>query len=153
MGNVYFPMDHTPDEWRAMARDRRRSEQESFDRSDTDGFLSQWASALTARLYDLCADVATQGGVWAFDALADTAGNVIEGARYVKTRYGWSWVTPDGQWFTPSRTRDAAVARARNLAKGFQVVRVDRPAVVVMADGGGGMASAHPIVIPRRTSE
>lgn len=132
-----------------MARVCYRREQESFDRSDTDGFLSQWANAVAGRLYDQLAEVAEAGGVWTFTVLANAAGTVIEGAREVQTRYGWAWVTPDGQWFNPSRARDETQAEARNLAKGFRLVQVERPAVVTMAEGGPW--GCYPVVLPKRT--
>lgn len=150
MGTVQFPMDHTPDEWRAMARECYQRSAESFERCDTDGFLSQWASDVTGRLYEQCAEVAARGGLWTFTVLADEAGNVIEGARNVKTRFGWAWVTPDGQWFNPSRDRDEDKARARNLAKGFSLVKVERPAVVTLSEGGP--MGCYPVVLPKRTN-
>jgi len=148
MGKVYFPMDHTPDEWREMARECYRRSAESFERCDTDGFLSQWASDVTGRLYDQLARVAEQGGKWMFAALADAAGNVITGAREVKTRFGWAWVTPDGQWFNPSHASDPDVAHARDLVKGFQLVEVERDAVVAMSEGGA--MGCYPVVLPKR---
>jgi hypothetical protein len=148
MGKVYFPMDHTPDQWREMARECHQRSAESFERCDTDGFLSQWASTVTGRLYERLATVAESGGRWTFTTLADAAGNVIEGAREVKTRYGWAWVTPDGQWFNPSQASDPDVARARNLAKGFQLVQVERDAVVTLSEGGA--MGCYPVVLPKR---
>lgn len=148
MGTVYFPMDHTADEWKAKARECYQRSAESFERCDTDGFLSQWASDVTGRLYDQCAEVAANGGLWTFTVLADADGNVIEGARNVKTRYGWAWVTPDGVWFNPSRAEDEAVALARNLAKGFRLVQVKREAVVTM--GEGGPLGCYPVVLQKR---
>jgi hypothetical protein len=157
VSKVYFPMDHTPDEWREMSRECYRREQESFDRCDTDGFLSQWASSMTARLYSLAADVAEQGGMWPFRTLADADGKPIDGAREVRTRYGWAWVLPDGTWFNPSKARSDERADANNRAKGFTFVHVDRPAVVALSDGGGtglsGAASCYPVVLPKRERE
>ena len=150
MGKVYFPLDHTPEEWRKMASECYRKEQESFDRSDTDGFLSQWALTMTGRLYDLLAEVSERGGTWEFTELADAEGNLIEGARKVRTKYGTAWVTPDGRWFNPSRHSDDAERERRNREKGFSLVRVTRPAVVVMAEGG--LWGLEPIVIPRKTN-
>jgi len=36
--------------------------EESFERSDTDGFLSQWASGITARLHEVRAEIARNCG-------------------------------------------------------------------------------------------
>jgi hypothetical protein len=150
MGNVYFPESKTPAEWRALAQGSDQAERESFERSDTDGYLSQWAHTVTGRLYRLCAEVAEHGGKWTFQLLADVDGNVIEGAREVKTRYGWSWVTPQGHWFNPSHHSDDEKRRQANLRKGFQFVERELPAVVVMqADGGPWGCS--PVVIIRES--
>jgi hypothetical protein len=130
-----------------MARDCNRRSQESFERSDTDGFLSQWAADVTAQLYRVCADVAERGGRWEFTVLADAQGNPIEGAREYKTRYGWAWRTPDGQWFNPSKARSQEARDRANLAKGFRFVVVEREAVVMMVEGG--MWGCSPAVMPR----
>lgn len=151
MGTVYFPMDHTPAEWRAMAAECYKREQESFERSDTDGFLSQWASTVTARLYSTCAEVAEKGGKWKFRELATADGILIEGAREVKTKYGWSWLTPGGQWFNPSKAQDEEKRKAANLAKGYQFIEVEREAVVMMVETSGLWGCA-PEVFPKRVT-
>lgn len=153
MSKVYFPNDHTPEEWRKMAQESHQRSADSFDRCDTDGYLSQWASDITGRLYSLCADVAEHGGMWDFPALADADGALIEGARQVDTRYGRAWVYDrDGRthWFNPSRAQDEAKREAANLAKGYRLTTVRRRAGVVMASGDGGMASCYPSVIALR---
>lgn len=147
--NIYFPMDHTPEQWRAMAARGHERAAGSFQQCDTDGYLSQWASTVMAHVYATCADVAAAGGVWEFDVLADANGAVIDGAREVRTRHGVSWVTPDGQWFTPSRAANASLRERRDLAKGFRMVRVTLPAVVVNESVDSGLG-CYPVVVPRR---
>ena len=39
--SVYSPAERTATEWRAMARDCRKRSADSWERSDTDGSLSQ----------------------------------------------------------------------------------------------------------------
>lgn len=149
MSSVYFPNDHTPEEWRDMARAAHARSAESFERSDTDGYLSQWAGDKTGQLYSLCARVAENGGVWDFPALADASGKLIPGAREVCTRYGWSWVWdgPDGAvWFTASQARTEEARQASNLRRGYQVVTVSLPAGVIMR--GETMLNVHPDIIP-----
>jgi hypothetical protein len=150
--NVYFPADHTPEEWRNMARDRYRSADESFERCDTDGYLSQWASQVTAQLYELCARVAEAGGLWEFTVLADADGTTYDTAREVKTRYGWTWIVPTEHgdvWFNPSHARNEERRRAADLAKGFQFITVQKRAVVIMAETGG-LWGCTPTVVPQR---
>lgn len=151
-GNVYFPTDHPAEVWREMARDCARRERESFERCDTDGYLSQWAMSVTARLYGEIARVAERGGVWDFEMLADANGDVIEGAREYRTRYGWAWRLPDGRWFNPSRDRHDSARAAKDLAKGFQFVTVTRPAVVIMVNDGG-LWGCSPVIMPRLTPD
>src|SRR5688572_6000895 len=44
----------TADQWRAEAKDCRKAREDSWERSDTDGFLSQAASQAMAGEYELC---------------------------------------------------------------------------------------------------
>lgn len=134
---VTDPTTRTPAEWREEAAKCYRRSADSWERSDTDGFLSQWASDVMAQRYNLLAKVAEDGGKAAMARLADAEGNVIEGARYVETRYGWSWVydTPTGAvWFKESNHSNPEIARKRDLAKGHQVVYPMVP--VLMGDDG-----------------
>lgn len=56
-------------ELKASAADARRREQESFERCDTDGFLSQWALTMTARKNDAEVKLLEHGGCAAFPVL------------------------------------------------------------------------------------
>ncbi len=139
----------TAQELRAAAAAADASAEESFQRSDTDGVLSQGASALTARLYRAQADLKDAGGRAAFPALFDTAGNLVP-AKLVETRYGLAWGLlpsddPDGRftgWFNPSRARDAAVRKAHDAAKGYQVGRVMAAAKAEVVASGTGLSGA-----------
>lgn len=76
----------TPDELRAEAAAHDASAQESFDRCDTDGFLSQWASGITAQLKRRQADLLDAGGKAEFPALFKD-GQLVA-AKVIQTRYG-----------------------------------------------------------------
>lgn len=131
------PTSKTPAEWLELAAQCVRREQESWERSDTDGFLSQWANQKMAQRYRTLAEIAEDGGLYELSFLGDAEGNVIEGARYVETRYGWSWVYdgPEGAvWFRESNHSNPEVAKKRNLAKGHQVLWIKVP-VVMYSDG------------------
>ncbi len=61
-----------------MAKDCLLREQESFDRCDTDGFLSQWANTISAREYRAQAQILRQGGYDSFPVLVETkTGKVV----------------------------------------------------------------------------
>lgn len=133
MSNVYFPTSKTPEEWRQMARESRQRANESWERSDTDGFMSQWAADKVAQDYDRLATLAENGGKAHFLALTDLDGNLLD-AKYVETRYGWSWAVrnPDGTttWFNESKARSGERRRKAHEAKGYRLVWVERDALV-----------------------
>lgn len=145
---VHFPADHTAAEWREKAADRLRSSAESWERSDTDGALSQWADDTMAHLYQACAKVVEDGGTVWFRVLADLDGNVIEDAREVETRYGYAWVVPqqDGsvKWFNESGARKAKTRVANNAKKGYKFMKVRREAVMVLGSGWRPLPVALP---------
>lgn len=137
------PMAKTPAEWRELALGQAQARADSWERSDSDGFLSQWAHQQIERRYLNLAALAEDGGTAALPALADVDGNVIEGARYVETQYGWTWVYdgPDGQpvWCRESNHKNPRIAAERNRAKGFQIIW---PRVRVVVDRGGYTVAA-----------
>jgi hypothetical protein len=160
MSEVYFPADRSPAEWRAMARGQHQYAADSWERSDTDGFVSQWASGVTGRMYDLLARLAEAGGVeemkWVFDS---KTGEPVEW-RWIETRYGSSILIPgaaygEGRFFNPSRARRGADRLKRDQAKGFHWGTV-RTEVVAMFSGGGsglsGALSVHPITERKKGS-
>lgn len=75
---------------RAAARRSRGEREESFRRCDTDGFLSQWASGITASRDERLAEVLEHGGCGLFTVLME--GHRVVNARQIKTRYGWCWM-------------------------------------------------------------
>lgn len=77
------------DKLRESAARREREAQESFERCDTDGFLSQWASQLGAQRDRLAAEIADNGGLFHFPALFKD-GELVA-AKRIKTRFGVKW--------------------------------------------------------------
>lgn len=152
------PLDDglSADEHRQKATDSARAATESFERCDTDGFLSQWASGLTADLHRTMARIADAGGTSTFPALFDTDGNLVA-AKLVDTRYGRSWMLlsdddPDGRasgWFNPSKHSDPERRRANNAAKGFFVGRVAAPADAKLTSppGARGLGGAMSVSV------
>lgn len=61
----------------AEAKAALRRREESFERCDTDGFLSQWASGMTAQLNREKIQLLRNGGYARFPVLCDADGNVI----------------------------------------------------------------------------
>ena len=77
-------------EYRAAAKAQHDAAEESFQRCDTDGFISQWASGLSAREDQALAQLADDGGLAEFPGLFDLEGNLVP-AKLIDTRYGLKW--------------------------------------------------------------
>lgn len=124
MITIYDPTTRTAAQWREMSQQARRTSQESYERCDTDGFLSQWANDRLAHLYSQIAGVAEDGGMFDFYMLTDLEGNRLD-ATQVKNQYGkWSWRIWDPEtrrvsWFAESYARKGATRRANNRKKGY----------------------------------
>jgi hypothetical protein len=132
-------------QWREMVRDSDQRRQESIERSDTDGCLTQWTHDSMARKYTLCATLAEREGIWEFQALFDLEGNLVPDATYVRTRQRkWVWRIGRGQgarWFNESQARSGARRQANDRLKGYQVGTVRRRAVV--RSGSSGRTSVY----------
>lgn len=122
----------TAEQWEEMARQCYRTSQESWERSDTDGFLSQWANDSMASRYRHNAKHAENGGIAEIHMLFKD-GEIVPGARNVQGRYGWSWVHDDEDgrpvWLSESKAQSAEKRRAYFVKKheGYTVgwVRVE----------------------------
>lgn len=132
MSSYNWYAQRTPEQWAAEADNFRRYAKESaqraiesFDRCDTDGFLSQWASDSMALHYRACAELCDTQGLAEKPALFDLAGNLVS-TRMINGQYGCAWLTTEdhvrsggSQFVNPSHARKAAT-RHRNLKiKGY----------------------------------
>jgi hypothetical protein len=139
-----FAEGMTAAQCREQARQARQRSAESFERSDTDGFLSQWASDLTAQRWEQQAKLVEAGGTWPFSALFDAETGEMVPAKVVTTRYGRKWAVfacdadvdtygaPVVAWVG---TSEGAIAK-RGYRRGF----VERPAIVVINGSGTGLS-------------
>lgn len=130
------------EELRQEAVELRASARESFERCDTDGFLSQWADGINARLAEAKADIADAGGTALFARwiLLNAAGEELD-ARRVETRYGVKWrIDSTDEWLTWGSER---AAKRRGYEVREVVERADAGAAI-SAQGRGlsGAASA-----------
>jgi hypothetical protein len=136
-------------ELRAQADRNDQLAEASFQRSDTDGFLSQWALGITARKLRLEADLAEAGGKAEFSALFDLEGNLVA-AKIVKTVYGQAFALlasddPRSRfrgWFNPSLAKTAERRRANDAKRGFYVGTVRARARAEIAGEGRGLSGA-----------
>lgn len=136
-------------EHRDQAEQYEREAAASWDRSDTDGFVSQWAYRTLAREERLKADVAEKGGRWEFPALFDLAGNLVA-AKLIETKYGprWGVLSSDdprstvAAWLTAYPVRKSTLER-----KGYREGVVLAPAVVKIGGSGRGLAGAMSVSV------
>lgn len=135
----------TADEHRAAAADHEREAHDSFERSDTDGALSQWASGINAAKERALANLAEAGGMADFRALLDLDGNLVP-ARIISTTYGSRWAifasaddanrhgAPVVEWLPVGADTKRKI---NNLAKrGYREGYVRRPARIIARESG-----------------
>lgn len=144
----------TAAEWRELAAQSRRESYDSFERCDTDGFVTQWASDITAREYEAKAKLAENDGWGRFVTVFDLDGNKLD-ATQCKTQWGYTWRIGRGdnvQWFNESSAQDPERRKKANAKKGYAIGYVEAPAYVTIGGGGSGfsgMASAHVVIRPK----
>lgn len=112
------------DKLRAEAAQHDRNAYESFERCDTDGFLSQWASRLTAQQKRLEAQLIENGGVTTMLGPVTADGQPVR-FRDVQTRYGRKWLVLDDNddaiaWLDPH-----AVNLSTYRKKGYSLGRYE----------------------------
>ncbi len=129
----------TVSEWKAEAAASRKRSADSFERCDTDGFLSQWASDTMARRYDECADIAENDGRITVSAIFDLEGNFLS-CDYREGNYGWYYLVKAEGWtgkaFVTTSSANKATTRAKNNAKkGITEGTVSVPAYLHLRTG------------------
>lgn len=117
---------NTPDQHRAEARAHFQNADDSFERCDTDGALTQWASTACGYKALAEAELAEAGGRAEFLALfrqTDDGWELLD-AKLRSGRYGLYWSLPGGGFLNHPK-RQATLRK-----KGYQVGLVRRPAGV-----------------------
>jgi hypothetical protein len=134
----------TTDQATALRAEAIRHQQEaidSFNRCDTDGALSQWASGLTSRHKMAEADLLERGGVSEFLTLFDLDGNFVP-AKIIQTQYGSRWMVLDAEGrktgeFLPVTPKRRDTLAKRGYCEGYAMF----PAAVGYAEGRGGLVT------------
>jgi hypothetical protein len=162
MSTVYEKSRQSPETYRAEAAASRKEAFESFERSDTDGFLSQWASGVTASLADRKAELAEANWQAPFAALFDLAGNRVD-AKLIDGKFGkcWAiigaggrftgvfvahynppelWRCGPGEQFYETFTKEFARHQKRIAKKGYQIGVELAPANARLASNGRGLS-------------
>lgn len=111
----------TAAEYRSAAASARKAEAESWERSDTDGFLSQWGNREMAKRYDHLASIAENGGM--MQTLALFLDGEFASADQRSGQFGLYWILNDAaaekhgkRFFNPSKAKNAT---ERDKARGF----------------------------------
>ncbi len=133
------------DTLRAEATQHDRDAFDSFERCDTDGFLSQWASRLTADKKRLEADLIEAGGVMTILGPVTADGEPVR-FKTVDTRYGRKWLVLDDNddavaWLDPY-----AVNLSTYRKKGYNLGRYEVKAIAKIA--GSHATNCTAIITP-----
>lgn len=129
----------------ALAAKQEQDAIDSWERSDTDGYISQLVSRLNAEANREKAALLANGNVHEFDALFTLEGEVVP-AKIVNTKYGIRWMLfdqnnqPTGEFLPVKPVRESTLRK-----RGYTEGRVIRPAMVVMSKGDLG--STRPIIV------
>lgn len=114
---------------RHARRDRERAA-ESFERCDTDGYLSQWASDSMARERDAVADWALARGTTFCEVLLNLDGSVAS-SHPGEGQWGQYWVLNDvatavygKRFFAPSKAATWSKQARANAKRGFRIAQV-----------------------------
>lgn len=109
-----LPKTNDGDKFRASSRKHIQNANDSFDRCDTDGFLSQWASGIGSQLDDALADLADHGNQTVVTVIIDSETDKVIGVRPVVTKYGESIpCVRNGEtvWINPYLAKDSTYAK------------------------------------------
>lgn len=121
--------------YRKLAAQHEQDAEDSFDRSDTDGFLSQWASGISAQKATRNAEIAEKGGKAEFRGLYCGDERIM--AKIVEGQFGNVWLLDDaaatqiGRRFIPTGEK-SRVQRQFGLSE-----RTETQAAFAVIQGSG----------------
>jgi hypothetical protein len=124
----------------------------SFDRCDTDGFLSQWAHGMNAQLNRAKAEIIENGGKDVFVGLYQGDRRVM--AKQIDTKFGTSWLLHEseealiavrGKPFLPTGPNSRVLA-----SLGLSERQEEAPAYAVIGGSGKGLSGAATAFVTTR---
>lgn len=137
-----------------------RDANESFERSDTDGHMSQWASGVMAEHHRMEAELEKNGGKAEFQALFDKDGNMVPAKRLtIADRYNhgqpkqvWGILEDPNdpnsgikEWVNDSKAKGFEKKEAAMARKGYSVGLVKAPAYV--AERGDNLTNVRSLFV------
>jgi len=134
----------TADAHREKAKAAEQDAIDSFDRCDTDGFLSQWASGLTAQKHRMQADIIDNGGVSEFRGLFDRETGERIAAKLIDGQYGlcWAFCDEEGQFTGRFLGDSKGTKQSRMYREGFEVQYEMAPAKADIRGSGRGLSGS-----------
>jgi hypothetical protein len=149
----------TAQQLREQAAQHERDAQESWERSDTDGFLSQWASGINAQLKRRQAEIVEADGIQTFPGLYDRAtGQRVRAKIVYVAAYGAyngekvpKWLVLDSadnavHWL-PAYKGDSKRTKLYKL--GFEERDEEAPAVAFIDGRGRGLSGTAWVAVKR----
>lgn len=138
----------TAAELRASAAQHRADAAESFERCDTDGFVSQWASGINAQVADRNAEIADGGGKWLF---ARTTLVTLDGeptdARAVDTRYGTKWRSDAADKWLPYMPARPSTLAKHGYREVTETIAAPAKAITWAPSGARGLSGATSVCV------
>ena len=137
-----------------QAHDAEQRRQESIDRCDTDGFVSQWALSLNAQLHRTQAQIEANGGVWEFETLADAETGELVNCKEITGQYGPCFAILDSEGkFTGEFVPTYFTSRSKHWAK-YRIATVEKLAKAITwsppgARGLGGATDVRIRIVPK----
>jgi hypothetical protein len=137
----------TAEQYRALADEAHQRRIESFERCDTDGFLSQFALDIQVSEYMKWAHLAENDFQDTFETLADMDGNLVP-CRFIKTQFGYAY----GVYASFEEAQNCGkiikwVGTGNRTAKnkGYKIVDVEAEAKVVFSGGYTARVHTEPV--------
>jgi hypothetical protein len=149
--------EKTAEEWRQDATRQEQIREDSWERSDTDGFLTQWAAGINSSLSIRKAEIAENGGLWNFAGLCDakTGERIKAKMVYVANKFA-PWRGDVARWVVLDENNKAILwlpvgANSRKQkALGFCEKREQAPADAVLEGKGYGLSGSCWVSVIRR---
>lgn len=149
--------ENTPADFRAKAAAAEAERHASWERSDTDGFVSQAASGIMAAKYRAEAQLAEDGGLMEYRVPFLLDGTVAS-THLGHGQYGAYWVLNDHaakvigkRFLNESEAYEAKRRYNANAKKGVHFGTIRVKGYVTLSGGGkgtGGMSSVRPVTLP-----
>lgn len=138
----------SPKYYRELSGEQHKRAEDSFERCDTDGFVTQASNGLMGRLYSRAAEIAENGGS-EFTRLATLDGELLD-AKCIDGKFGLCWLIEDERCdlrFAPYAPKRESTLAKRGLKEVEEFVEAKYVAVAHRspkgARGFSGMSSVY----------